>query len=391
LKLQTRSGLTAALVSLVFVGAACGTTDDDEGDDNASGGGDCKGTIGVMGALSGSNASVVIPSVNGAKMALKEWSADNADCDVKLQEFDTEGDPAKATPAATKMATDENFLGVIGGAFSGETRATMPTFNDAGLTMISQSATASDLTQGDELADVEVFHRVIGYDDVQGAAIANYLRDVMGASKIFVVDDSTTYGEPLADKVKSELGDLVTDSDKAQEGQTDFSAIVQKAKGAAPDAVFYAGYAAEAGPFLKQLRDGGVTVPFVGGDGLYGADFPKAAGDAAEGAIITCPCLPADQAGDGTFATDYEAEYGEAPGAYAAEGYDAMNIFLAAFADGVTDRAAMEEFVDNYTGTGLTKTYAFDENGDVEVANVVIWAYKVEGGALVPDQEVPVS
>ena len=54
---------------------------------------------------------------------------------------------------------------------------------------------------------------------------------------------------------------------------------MSKVKAASPDAVFYAGYAAEAGPFLKQLRSAGVTGPFVGGDGLYGADFPKAAGE----------------------------------------------------------------------------------------------------------------
>jgi branched-chain amino acid transport system substrate-binding protein len=371
------------VVTLALAVSACGTTDDSGA--GSGGGDDCAFNIGVMGALSGSNASVVLPSVNGAKLALKQWSADNDDCEISLEEFDTEGDPAKATPAATKMATDETFIGVMGGAFSGETRATKATFDDAGLTMISQSATATDLTTEEPAA---VFHRVIGYDEVQGAAIGRYLRDVAGAKKVFVVDDSTTYGEPLASKVKDELGDLVVDSDKTQEGQTEFSAVVSKIESAEPDAVFYAGYAAEAGPFLKQLRDAGVTATFVGGDGLYGADFPKAAGDASEGAIVTCPCLPADEA-EGTFAADYEAEFGEAPGAYAAEGFDVMTIFLAGIEDGARDRAAMEEFVDGYTGTGLTKEYAFDDKGDVEEENVVIWSYKVTDGALAPDQEIP--
>lgn len=379
---NTRFGLGAVAITLALAVSACGTTDDDK---PGASGDDCDFNIGVMGALSGSNASVVLPSVNGAKLKLKEWQAENDECTITLQEFDTEGDPAKATPAATKMATDETFIGVMGGAFSGETRATKGTFDDAGLTMISQSATATDLTTEDPAS---VFHRVIGYDEVQGAAIGRYLRDVAGATKVFVVDDSTTYGQPLADKVKEELGDLVVDSDKTQEGQTEFSAVVAKIDQAKPDAVFYAGYAAEAGPFLKQLRDAGITATFVGGDGLYGADFPKAAGDASEGAIVTCPCLPADQA-EGTFAADYEAEYGEAPGAYAAEGYDVMTIFLAGIDDGVRDRAAMEEFVDGYTGTGLTKDYAFDEKGDVAEENVVIWSYKVVDGTLTAEQEIP--
>jgi branched-chain amino acid transport system substrate-binding protein len=360
--------------------SACGTTDSGGGNKSGS----CEGTIGFMGALSGSNASVVIPSRDGAKLALSEFLKDNTDCKIKMVDFDTEGDPAKATPVANGIASNQDFVGLIGGAFSGETRATKATFQEAGVTMISASATATDLTHVDQ---VEVFHRVNGYDEVQGAAIARYLKGA-GAKKVFVVDDSTTYGGPLGDKVKKDLGSLVKASDKVQEKQTEFSATVSKVKAAKPDWVFYAGYAAEAGPFLKQLRSAGVTAPFIGGDGLYGADFPKAAGDQAEGAIVTCPCIPADTA-EGTFAQDFEAEYGIKPGAYAAEGFDAMTIFLEGLKAGKSSRADMLDFVNNYDADGITKHIKFDANGDVEVANVAIWTYKIVNGTLVPDQEIP--
>lgn len=380
---NTRYGLGAIALALAVSATACGTTDDDGG---SAGGDECKGKIGFMGALSGANASIVLPSRDGAKLALKEFLAENDDCDIKLVEFDTEGDPAKATPVANGVAEDLEFLGVIGGAFSGETRATKPIYQEAGVTMISQSATATDLTQ-DEANRVEVFHRVNGYDDTQGSAIAIYLKDIAKAQKVFVVDDSTTYGGPLGDKIRSELGDLVVGSDKTQEKQTEFSATVSKIEAAAPDAVVYAGYAAEGGPFLKQLRSAGVTATFIGGDGLYGADFPKAAGEQSEGALVTCPCIPAT----GTFAEDFEKEFGAAPGAYAAEGYDAMTIFLEAIKDGNTDRAGVLKFVNDYDEDGLSKHISFDDNGDVAAENVVIWSYKIEGGALVPDQEIPLS
>lgn len=379
---NTRVGLGALALALTVTASACGTTDTGG---SASDSGACEGKIGVMGALSGANSSIVLPSVDGAKLALKQWSEDNKDCKIELVEFDTEGDPAKATPVATKMATDETFLGVIGGAFSGETRATKSIYGDAGLTMISQSATATDLTQEDPSP---VFHRVVGYDDVQGAAIAKYLSEVIGAKKVFVIDNSDAYGEPLAAKVSEELGDLVVANDKTQVAQTDFSPTVSKVNSSKPDAIFYGGYIAEAAPLLKQLRDAGIDAPFVGGDGLYGADFGKAAGSAGEGAIITCPCVPIE---DGTFAEDFEAETGAAPGAYAAEGYDAMSIFLDAFADGARTRDEVEKFVDGYDSEGLTKQLAFDDNGDVAKENVVIWAYKVVDGKLVPDQEISLS
>ena len=111
------------------------------------------------------------------------------------------------------------------------------------------------------------------------------------------------------------------------------------------------------------MRDAGIDVPFVGGDGLYGADFGKAAGDAGEGAIITCPCVP--MRGRHVRRGLRGRDYGAAPGAYAAEGFDAMTVFLDGIEDGARTREAMEEFVNDYDAEGLTKHIAFDENGDV--------------------------
>jgi branched-chain amino acid transport system substrate-binding protein len=378
-----RSSKTWQAVALTAVAglalSACGTTDTGGGSD--AGGEDCNFKIGVMGALSGANASIVLPSVDGAELALKQW--DNDECDVTIEKFDTEGDPAKATPVATQIAGDEDFIGVIGGAFSGETRATKSIYADAGVTMVSQSATATDLTQEDQ---VDVFHRLVPYDDYQGAAIAKYLTDELGASKVFVVDNSEAYGEPLADRVEETLGDKMVQRDKTEVGQTDFAPTISKMESAQPDAVFYGGYIAEAAPLLKQMRDAGIDAPFVGGDGLYGADFGNAVGDAGEGAVVMCPCAPIKD--DSTFAADYEKEFGKAPGAYAAEGYDAMSVFLAALDDGARTREDVEAFVDDYTGEGLSKEIAFDENGDVPQENVSYWAYKNEGGTLVPEVEV---
>jgi branched-chain amino acid transport system substrate-binding protein len=360
---------------------ACGTTDTDGGSDAGGGGDDCNFKIGAMGALSGANASIVIPSVDGAELAIKQW--DNDECEVTLERFDTEGDPAKATPVATQIAGDDTFIGVLGGAFSGETRATKTIYQDGGVPMISQSATATDLTQEDP---VEVFHRLVPYDDYQGAAIAKYLTDEVGASKVFVVDNSEAYGEPLADRVEETLGDAMVQRDKTQVGQTDFAPTISKMESAEPDAIFYGGYIAEAAPLLKQIRDAGIDAPFVGGDGLYGADFGKAVGDAGEGAVVMCPCAPIEE--DSTFAADFEEEFGNAPGAYAAEGYDAMSVFLAALDDGARTREDVLAFVNDYQGEGLSKDIAFDDNGDVPKEQVSYWAYKNEGGTLTPEVEV---
>lgn len=383
MKRNTIRALGGAVLALSLAVAVSGCG---EAETPGAGGGKCAGKIGFMGALSGGNASIVLPSFDAAKLAFKQFSEKNKDCKVELVQFDTEGEPSKAAPVANGIATNKEFLGVIGGAFSGETRQTKGTFDEAGVTMVSASATATDLTAEDP---AKVFHRVVGHDEIQGAATGKYIAEGLAAKKAFVVDDSTAYGGPLADKVveTAKAGGVKVTRDKVQEKQTDFAATISKIKAAKPDVVYYAGYANEGGPFLKQLRSAGVEAPFVGSDGLYGADFPKAAGSQAEGAIVTCPCLPATEAA-GSFADDFEAEYKQAPGAYAAEGYDAANVFLDAIKAGNTTRPDVEKFVDAYDKDGATKHIKFDDKGDVAKDSVVIWTYKIEGGALVPDTEL---
>jgi branched-chain amino acid transport system substrate-binding protein len=141
-------GLAAAM----FAAAGC---QDSGGGNEAGGDGKCGGKIAIFGAFTGPNAGLVLPSLNGAKLAVKQHNEKNADCKVELKEFDTTGDPTQATPVANQVAQDQSFTSVIGGHFSGETKATMPIYEAAGLVMGSPSATA-ELTKTSNKA----FHRV---------------------------------------------------------------------------------------------------------------------------------------------------------------------------------------------------------------------------------------
>lgn len=378
--LRTLGGV-AIMAALAVSAAGC----QDSGSGNDSGnGGKCGGKIAIFGAFSGGNAGLVLPSRDGAKLAVEKFNAANADCRVEMVEFDTEGDPAKATPVANQVAADQTFLGVIGGHFSGESRATAPTYEQAGLAMVAPSATATDLTT----KGWKVFHRVVANDGAQGPAAGKYIKDILKASKVYLIDDGSAYGAALADEVGKSVGTPVG-RDKVQEKQTDFRAVVQKVKGVAPDAVFYGGYTNEAAPLLKQLRDGGVTAKFVGGDGINDPAFATGAGASqSEGAIITCPCIPAAKA-TGTFAADFQAKYGTPPGVYAAEGWDSATIFLDAFKAGKTTRKDILDYVTAYDKEAVTKHIKFDDKGDIAASNLVIWAYKVSGGQITADQEVP--
>ena len=365
--------------------AAAGCQDAGGGDGDTAGGDGCGGKIAIFGAFSGDNAGLVIPSLNGAKLAIKQHNAANADCQITMQEFDTQGDPAQATPIANQVAGDTSFLGVIGGHFSGESDATMPVYEAAGLAMVSPSATRTDLTQKGNKS----FFRVVGNDGTQAGAVTGYLKS-QNAAKVFMIDDGSAYGAGITAELEKNLGPALAGKDKIQEKQSQFDATISKIRQAGADFVFYGGYTREAAPLIRQMRAGGVKAKFVGPDGLYDPAFPQGASGGAEAAIITCPCLPADKAG-GTFSADYQKEYGQAPGSYGAEGFDGAQIYADAFKAGKKTRADILAFVKAYDKQGVSKYIKFAENGDVDPTKVVIWAYQIKGTAFEPLQELKLS
>jgi len=327
-------------------------------------------TLAMAGALTGPNAALGINIENGAKLAIKQHNDANKDCQVQYKGFDTEGDPAKAPAVATQITNDKNILGLLGPAFSGETKATGATFNQAGLLSLTASATNPALTTN----GWNNFFRGLANDAVQGPSVAKYLVATAGYKKVCVVQDDSDYGVGLAEQITSGLGSAASAdcAAKVKTGDKDFAATVQSIKAAAPDAVFYAGYYAEAAPFVSQLRDGGVKAVFVSADGTNDPQFVTQAGSAAKGAILSCPCGPAPDA----FEKSYKAQFGTGSGVYSVEGYDLTTIMLKGIDSGVTDRAGLIDFVKNYSGDGLARHYQWDAKG--ELTSALIWIYEVK-------------
>ncbi|MET7708234.1 branched-chain amino acid ABC transporter substrate-binding protein [Micromonospora sp. NPDC005413] len=373
-----------AMVALVAGGTACSS-----GEEKAAGGDACGSKIAFFGALTGSSAALGINENNGVKLAVDKYNKENADCKVELVPLDSQGSPDQAPGLAQKAIDDAKILGIVGPAYSGETEAAGPLFNEAGLVAVTASATRPSLSQ----QGWKTFFRVVGNDFSQGPAAGNYIKNVMKADRVYVIDDQSAYGAGLADEVKKVLGPAVAGSDKVQgEGkQTDFSGAVTKVKAANVKAIFYGGYYQEAGLIRKQLTAAGVTAPLVAGDGVNdGAYITSAGAAAAEGTILTCPCQPATEA-RGTFGQDYKALNGTDPGTYSDTAYDAANILLAGIKAGKTTREGLLEFVKGYSGEGVAANYKFVEGGELDPAQVKVWAFKVTGGKVVPDQEIPKS
>lgn len=393
--------LFAAVSALALVVSACGG-----GEEGAAPGGDAGGggagetvTLAFMGALTGDSANLGINIRDGVKLAVDAANARGEGPTIALKEFDTAGDPAQAGTVKDQVIADDEVIGVVGPAFSGETKAVIPAFEDAGLAMISPSATNKDLPN--IIPGGRVFHRVIADDALQASGIATYLAQTVKPKSVAYVHDNTEYGKGLTDDVASLAGGQgvkaatpapLTLDPEAQ----DFSATVNAVVSSGADVVFYGGYYSEAGRFKKQLTDAGYTGTFVSGDGSLDPGFIAAAGPQfAEGARLSCPCNLAFPTSENEklrgFFQQHTEQLGREPGLYSPEGYDAANILIEGIKAGNTDRESLLSWLEeDFTSyEGVSKTVEFAENGNVNSRDFFV--FQVKDGKLAPLETVNVG
>jgi len=327
-------------------------------------------TLGYQGPLSGGEASTGTDEQNAVKYAIKLFNAKNkGKFEVKLVSIDDQGDPAVAGTVAPGIGSNKSIIGVVGPAYSGATIASLPYYKAGGLTLISPSATRVSLTDS---ASPDfggpVFHRVVGKDDLQGPALAKYATQGVSNAKVFVFDDQSSYGVPLAGYVKAGLakvaGASVVGTDSVPNTTTDFSPTIAKIKTSGATVVIYTGYYSQAAVFIKQLRDSGSKAIFAGGDGVFNQQFPVLAGAAAEGSRVTG--VGGLSGVSAALEADFKKQMGVSSGVYSVESMDAANIFLQGIAKGNTTRAKILAWVKAYNGKSLSgNTIKFSANGDI--------------------------
>ena len=337
----------------------------------------CAGDLKIyfQGAQTGPYAETGINEANGVILAIEKYNKTNPKTKVAYDVIDTEASGSKSPALAAKVVADDCAIGVVGGMYSGETLAAVPIYEGGKVPVVSPSATNPGLTNKSPY-----FHRVVGSDLVQGPALAQIAIGLK--SKLFVVDDATSYGKGLATIVKKNAPKIIVGTDGVTEGTTNFTSVVAKVAASKATAVFYGGYYPEASIFIKALRDNPATknVKFVAGDGVLDAEFVKLAGKNANGAYLTAPGLPMNTAAPKLYKA-YKAEYNKEPGLYTLEAYNAAYFFLEAIKKGNTTRASINKFIDDEVVKGVGMTMSFGPSGDSE--SIVMNEYTIKNGKVV--------
>jgi branched-chain amino acid transport system substrate-binding protein len=333
--------------------------------------------IAFVGPLTGDAANLGINIRNGAKVAAEQATG----VKIELLEFDTKGDPAQASTVKDQFINDDSIIGIVGPTFSGETKAVLPSLEEAGLVMISASATATDIPS--TVPGAKVFHRLVPDDDVQGKSGGEYIAKKLQAKTAAYIHDNTDYGKPLAEgtqKVWEQSGVQTVGSEAIDPKSEDYSAAVNSMKRLNPDVIYYGGYYSQAGKLKKQLTDGGVDATFVSGDGSLDPGFIEAGGAGANGAQLSCACNLATEESPGKlgeFAKAYKALNGKEPGTYSSEGYDAASILIQGIKAGNTTRPKLLDYVEGVKQfKGISKTISFEDNGNVKGTDVFFFEVK---------------
>ena len=326
--------------------------------------------IGLMAPLTGSWAS------EGQEMKqVLELLAENLNAkggvlgkQVVVVTEDDGGDPRTAALAAQRLATQDVPFS-IGTYGSSVTEATQNIYNEAKIIQIANGSTAIRLTE----KKLDNFFRTCPRDDEQ-AKVAVQTIEKLGYKNVAILHDNTTYAKGLAEEGKALIekdGDKVVFFDALTPGERDYTAILTKLKEAKPDIVFFTGYYPEAGLLLRQKREMGWDVPFIGGDATNNPDLVKIAGqDAAEGFYFLSAPLPKDLPTEEAkaFLASFEKKYGAAPNSiYSVLAGDGFRVAIAAIeATKSTDFTKLADYLhkDLKNFPGLTGVISFDEKGD---------------------------
>jgi branched-chain amino acid transport system substrate-binding protein len=382
--------------------AACGGNSSSSGSSSSSSsssGGSSSGptyTIAYEGPLSGGNSQLGLYQKFATQLAINDANAGKTfgklPFKLKFLPEDDQGSPTQAPTAAQAVIGDASVVAVVGPAFSGASKAADPLYNQAGLAMVTPSATDPSLqTHG-----WNNFFRVVADDDSQGPADADYLAKGLKVSSVYAIDDASAYAQGLVSafntqatadglKLTHETAPGTTQCQAGTGNVQQYGALATKVKSSGAAAVFYAGYYCDFALLAKALRGAGFTGQLLSDDGSESDTFITQAGSSvAQGALASCACQDITKNPNASdFASGFKKLAGYEPGIYSGEAYDATNAIISvmkSLGSNVT-KAGIISGLHSVNYQGLTKTVQFQANGNI--AGNAVYIYKVEGSHYV--------
>ena len=334
----------------------------------------------------GAVASYGTSEQKGAQLAVDEINAAGGidGKQIEVVDKDNKSETAEAASVSTNLVTQSKVAAIVGPATSGATAAAVANATQAGVPLISPSATQDGLTKGQDFLFIGTFQ-----DSFQGQIISNYVSNKLNAKKVVLyTDNSSDYAKGIAKSFRDSFSGEIVADETFVSGDTDFQAALTKIKDKDFDAIVLPGYYTEAGKIVNQARGMGIDKPIIGGDGFNGAEFvQQATAERASNIYFISGFSTTVDVSDKAkaFLEAYRAKYNEDPSTFAALAYDSVYLVANAAKGAKTSVDIKNNLAKTQNFEGVTGQTSFDadhntvktafmmtmNNGKVEAAEVV--------------------
>ncbi|HZJ90908.1 MAG TPA: ABC transporter substrate-binding protein [Oscillospiraceae bacterium] len=355
------------MLSIIMLVTACGKADGGKDKPDA---GEETIKIGGLAPLTGNVSVYGIAVNNGVKLAIAEANAAGGLLGKKIDYivYDEKGDSVEATNAYNRLVNDDKIVALIGDVTSGPTIAVAQRAARDNMPMITASGTAADITkQGDNV------FRACFIDETQGDLMAAFMAKNLKLGKAAILYNvSDNYSQGLTDafvaRCKAEGIEVVAEENYS-DGDKDFKTQLTRIAAANPEVLYVPNYYNDNIMIVRQAKQVGLDVAFMGGDGWDGVLSENVIGtekNDADGSYFTNHYAQDDPNEDlQSFLVSYREEYKMEAVSFAALGYDAARMMLQAIEEaGSTDSQAIIDAMKNIKFKGITGDITFDENNN---------------------------
>jgi len=325
-------------------------------------------SVGAVLPLSGENASQGEDARRGIELALARKSADllKKGLKVKLVFVDDRSEPELGRKVTRGLIEEDRVRAVIGPFTSPVFLAVAPMVQAREVVLVSGSATTPQVRRAGDYA-----FTLVTPDDRQGQALARFAYEILRAHKAVVFYLNNDYGRGLKDVVRREFEKLGGQIDRVhaiQDNDTDFHGVLKQVKDLKPHCVFFLTYPAEGGLLLKQARELGMEMPFLGGDGVFSQDLIDIAGEAARNTFASAMNwrMKSPDPYVQKFVKQFITTYGVQPNLYSASYFDAATLIFETLLEGKTRPGPMRDHMHNARFKGVTGRIHFGEGNAVK-------------------------
>lgn len=315
-----------------------------------------KAYVAVIGPMTGTAAIYGEWLRNGIQAAV-EGGVDN----VEFELLDSGGDPKTAVTLARKAIDKPNAIAVWA-TTSGENMAVRDMVTQAGLSLVTSSATSPEITDGREGV-----YRTIVNTRQETQALVDFAMAELEPKRVVVLYINDAGGQASRDQFKLDFeqkGVPVLLDDSFEKTPQDTRVLALKALAKKPDLVVVTGYTAAMGKIVKSVRNADSSVAILCNHGLDIPENMSLPGNVLNNVYFSFAKIDESVAGS-EFNRLYKEKYGLEPGLYPISAYDTANLISKSVAQSGANKAKFRAAMHKSEGKGVNGDYTFTSSGNV--------------------------